>query len=109
MDKDIDIANSDDFTRLVRLRKRVTRSLVFGLLLVFAGNIYLMSFGIEIGAAPISRDSVITYAMVYSVFLVFSGAAAAIFYAWWANSHLDQISDKIKANFDPEFSKRGQQ
>ncbi|MEO1204365.1 MAG: DUF485 domain-containing protein, partial [Pseudomonadota bacterium] len=89
-----DPAGSEAFRRLVRLRRSMTWSLSGMLLLVFAGNLFLMSFGAGIASVRIAG---MTVGVIYSAVLILIGIATAIGYAWWANSRLDPLIEEAAA------------
>lgn len=82
-----------DVRRVVRRRLVLIVSLTGVLLVLFAGNLYLMSFGAEIGARPVCRGCVITIALAYSIGLIAVSAGVTAFYAWWSNRHLRSLTD----------------
>lgn len=77
---------------VVRRRLVLIASLTGVLLVLFAGNLYLMSFGAEIGARPVCRGCVITIALAYSIGLIAVSAGVTAFYAWWSNRHLTPLT-----------------
>lgn len=87
-----------DFKMLVRKRARMVWSLSVFLVLVLAGNLYLMSSGAELGSRTLSSGGVVTIALAYSVFVIFIGAAMAAFYVWWANKYIDPLMAQVRAD-----------
>lgn len=90
-----EILELESFRKLARRRSRMVKRLSSAIILLFAGNIYLMSIGAEIGSRVIFDGSVITVALAYSIFIVFAGAVLALFYVWWANTRLDDLIDSV--------------
>lgn len=82
-----------DVRHVVRRRLVLIACLTGVLLVLFAGNLYLMSFGAEIGARPVCRGCVITIALAYSIGLIAVSAGVTAFYAWWSNRHLRSLTD----------------
>jgi len=91
-----DIGNLPSLQKLVARRARMIWSLSGVLLLVLAGNLYLMSGGAELGGQTFGKDGVITLVVAYSVFVIFFGAGCAGFYVWWANKNLDPLIEDVK-------------
>ena len=81
----------------MRRRLILIASLTGVLLALFAGNLYLMSFGAETGARPVCRGCVITVALAYSIGLIAVSAGVTAFYAWWSNRHLTSLTDAADA------------
>lgn len=92
---DSDIEDLASYKKLVRIRSRLVWTLTSILLLVLVGNIYLMSLGGELGSQKLFDDNPITFALVYSLFVIFFASVCCVFYAWWANKYLDSVIEEI--------------
>lgn len=94
--EDSEIENLPSFQKLVKLRAKMVWSLTIALLLVLAGNIYLMSAGSELGSRQVVSTSPTTIVLVYSILVIILGAFCCIFYVWWANKYLDNVRETVK-------------
>jgi len=88
------------FQTLVQRRARMTWGLSIFIIVLFLGNLYLMSWGTELGAVALDETGTITVALVYSVILIVAGAGTAAFYVWWANRQLDHLVSDVCAEVD---------
>ena len=84
-----------DIVKLARIRGVCVKLLSYFLLVLFAGNICLLSFAGSIAAKPIFSGSPITIGIAYSTLLVIAGACVAIVYTFWANKRLDPLLKRI--------------
>jgi len=81
-----------------------TWSLSASLLLLFAGEIVLMSFASDLAATTPFKDSVITVALLYAVALVVAAAVITALYAWWASERLDPLTEQVRKEIAGEES-----
>ncbi len=99
-------ANGDQRTgalaKLAKVRAKMAWSLSVLLLILLAGSTYLMSFGADIAAMPISNASNINVGIAYSSAITVISACVTATYAFWANRVLDPLIKQ--ATMDRESS-----
>lgn len=83
------------YQKLIRLRRKVIWGMSIILVLALFFNLYLMSYGSELGATTIGEGAVFTVLVAYSISVILIGALSAIFYVWWANRHLDPLIKQV--------------
>ncbi len=86
---------SPAFIRLTRQRRIIVYLLTSLLLLVFLGNLLLLSIWSDIAILKIQPDAVLNLAIYYSVFLLILSVICAVFYTWYANRKIDPLRTDV--------------
>ena len=90
------------YQKLVKRRAKMIWGMSSLLVIILLVNLYLMSWGAELGGAILLNDGVITVVVAYSIFVVFAAALAAALYVWWANNYLDPLIDQVTRDSEGE-------
>ncbi len=94
------IGKLPSYRKLVNRRAKMIWGMSSVLVIVLLVNLYLMSFGANLGGTTLRDDGVITVVVAYSIFVIFFGALAAAFYVWWANNYLDPLIAQVKRDIE---------
>ncbi|MFP5518996.1 MAG: DUF485 domain-containing protein [Bdellovibrionia bacterium] len=92
------IIENENYQRLVKTRSRYSWLMTALVVFVYFGFIYLVAFGKEFLAQPISSDSVITVSIPIGLGVIAFTVILTGIYVRRANSEFDALNEKVKGD-----------
>lgn len=90
-----EIKELPSYKKLVKRRSKMIWGISLALVITLMANLYLMSFGADLGSRPIVEYGTLTVLVFFSTCSIFIGAFLAGFYVLWANRYLDPLITQV--------------